>query len=39
MACGEEATSKEKLIEFIHNLTSEECETIISFLQTQREQA
>lgn len=34
MADVEKITAKEKLIEFIHNLTKEEIETVISFLNT-----
>ncbi len=30
MAAGEELSMQEKLIEFIHNLTDEECEIIVS---------
>lgn len=33
-----EKTSKEKLIEFIHNLTDEEVKIITLFLQNEREQ-
>jgi hypothetical protein len=32
MAFDEKVTTKEKLIEFIHNLTDQECEFIISSL-------
>jgi hypothetical protein len=40
MADSERTTSKEKLIEFIHNLTDEECKIIISKLdKTKKEQA
>ena len=34
----EERTAKEKLIEFIHNLTTEECDLIVSLLQEEKEQ-
>lgn len=40
MDVGEKMTAKEKLIEFIHNLTDEECKIIISSLsETQKEQS
>lgn len=32
MPVDDSTTAKQKLIEFIHNLTSEQCEFIISFL-------
>ena len=35
----EDKTKKEKLIEFIHNLTTEEADYIISVLQKEKEQA
>lgn len=36
----EDKTKKEKLIEFIHNLTNEECERIVAYLNNkQKEQA
>lgn len=35
MAVGENITTKEKLINFIHNLTNEDCELIISFLNSE----
>lgn len=35
MADSEKTTSKEKLIEFIHNLTDEECKKIIAFLKSE----
>ncbi len=39
MTDGEQMTEKEKLIAFIRNLTNEEAEKIIAFLQdTKREQ-
>lgn len=34
-----EKTTKEKLIEFIHNLTDEEVKIIISYLQNEKEQS
>jgi hypothetical protein len=38
MTDGEQMTEKEKLIAFIHNLTNDEAEKIIAFLQdTERE--
>lgn len=39
MAVIEETSKKEKLIEFIHNLTNEECELIILSLKTEKEQS
>ena len=35
---ADEMTTKEKLIEFIHNLTDEECKIIISGLNKLKEQ-
>lgn len=39
MSIGESITIKENLIEFIHNLTDEECKIIISSLNIAKEQA
>lgn len=36
MESEEEKTAKEKLIEFIKNLTNEECDIIISFMQKEQ---
>jgi hypothetical protein len=38
MPVEDKTTVKEKLIEFIHNLTDEECAFIISFLNSKKEQ-
>ena len=38
MAVGEKMTAKEKLIEFIHNLTDEEVKIIISHFNKEQEQ-
>ena len=35
MAVKKEITAKEKLIDFIHNLSDEEVKVVISFLQTE----
>lgn len=39
MAADETKTAKEKLIDFIYNLTHEECEIIVSFLTNNEERA
>ena len=38
MEVKEVITMKEKLIKFIHNLTNEECEVIISLIQAEKKE-